>query len=376
MAHARLLGNKHLIKQLSLSLFPNLHTEVTDGSKDAVRSMLQNADAGRAISAPCKIQQPLTPAVLVVQKPTCEGLQGKKGEMDRQKQLEVTEEIDVQIRSPRSALGAERASVSKGPTDAQIRSPRRSALGAERASVSKGPTDFNQPISFLEYKRPYTTNYQKRGRVPAANDRFQEIFVKMPSEQQDSTTETDISSSPKGFTDQGLRKDCLEQKCKHSQRKRSHKPGPTTRNLFLGLDNAPLGIQPGTNPHITGNQHESFSDKVRLFIQKLTALRQEQGYPVQDYSEQLLENLGKTCQGNNDFLEETEEKCRWNPTGPETNHRSLTIKKVDWDFMGKESPLESLIRDYYNEILTKENLLARNWLNNDPSQLATTQNSG
>lgn len=301
LAHARLLGNKHLIQQLSLSLFPDLHSKVMDGSKEAVRRILENPKATRAISAPGKIQQPPALPVFVVQK------HHKKAEIkDAQKQLEVTEETDVQIKNTR-----------------------KNGLGDESISISKGQIHFNKPVTFLEYKRPHTTNYWEHGSLPDVNYRSQERFVKIPPEQQDlalKAKEPSTASSSKGFADQGLKEGSLEQKHKNS-RTRNYKSRPSTRNLFLGLDNTPMGIRPGTGHPLTANQNESLNSKVEIFIQKLTARQQEQDCVLtEDYFEQVLGNLGRIRQVNNDFLGKTEEKCQWSPVGQEAGHQSLTIK--------------------------------------------------
>ncbi|KAL8190161.1 UNVERIFIED_CONTAM: hypothetical protein K2H54_041825 [Gekko kuhli] len=162
MAHARLLGNKVLVKLLSQSLFPDLHSVVSDGSEKAVRVILQNAETSRALSAPSRIQGNLAP-VSFAKKRIYEGLQGKEAETmkDVQKCLGHTEEIKTQIGEQRT-----------------------NGSGGKNALTSEKVMHFSKSVIFLECRRPYTTNYAKYNRQSNMNDRYQETFVKKTSEQQ------------------------------------------------------------------------------------------------------------------------------------------------------------------------------------------------
>ncbi|CAI5772134.1 Hypothetical predicted protein [Podarcis lilfordi] len=347
-AHAKLHGNRDLAKQLSQSLFPNLHTVVTDGSKKAVRVILQNEEASRTVSAPCRIQTHLA-AVSVAKNQSCQDLQGKEAE----------------IKDPQSYLGAIKE------IDAQRGYRRKDVSAAKKVSICKRQTDLSEPIGILGYKRPFTAYPQKHDRLSDVNYRYQGILERTYSQLQHpqaEATDPNMSLCPEGLVNKGLKEGFLEQK-KSSKGERNKKWRPNSRNLFLGLDNTPQGRYSSMGNHVMVDNHGSFNNKVKLFVQKIAALKKEADSTLQDYySERLVENLGS--QVKQDFLWDTQqEQAKWNPVGPETNHRSITIKNLDRDFMRKESPLEILIWEYYNEIITKENLIERKWLNNNPYQL-------
>lgn len=345
LAHARLLGNKDLVKVLSRSLFPNLHSVVTDGSEKAVRVVLQNAETSRALSAPSRIQGNLAPASFA-KKRICEGLQGKEAAMikDVQKCPGRTEE-----------------------TKTQTGKQRRNTSGGKNALNSEKETGFRKSVLFLEHGRPHTTNYETHNRQSNMNDRYQERFVGKTSKQQVQVVPVK-PFSPEGFVDDNF----LKPKALSGRNQKSYKWRPKSRDLFLGLNNVLLERNSSmSNPTVLKNEG-LLNNKVKLFLQKLTDLQHEQNCPLQDYySERLQEKLGKKCyRVNQDCLLDTkQEESKWNPVGLETNHRSITIKKLDRNFIGKDSPFEIMTWDYYNEIVTKENLMERNWPNNNPYQL-------
>ncbi|OCT95323.1 hypothetical protein XELAEV_18013010mg [Xenopus laevis] len=54
LAHARLVGNKELIRNLTHSMFSNFNTTLNDGTEEGVRAMLKSSKPLRAASAPCR----------------------------------------------------------------------------------------------------------------------------------------------------------------------------------------------------------------------------------------------------------------------------------------------------------------------------------
>lgn len=344
LAHARLLGKNDLVKLLSQSLFPDLHSVVTDGSAKAVRIILQNEETSRALSAPSRIQGNLA-SVSFAKKHTCEGLQGKEAEItkDVQKCPEHTEETKTQVGGQRS-----------------------NSSGGKNALTIEKETDFSKSVLFLKHRRPHTTNYEKHSSQSIINGRYQERFLKKPSKQQVQAL------SVKPFPPEGsVDKQFPEPKGLSGRNKKSYKQRPKSRNLFLGLNNMLLGRHSSTHSRTIRKNDDLLNNKVKLFLQKITHLEHEQSCLLQDYySDRLKEKLGKKYYHvNQDCLLDSEEESKWNPVGPETNHRSITIKKLDRNFMEKDNPFTILTWEYYNEIVTKENLMERNWPNNNPYQL-------
>lgn len=310
LAHAKLLGNKELVKLLSQSLFPNLHTVVTDGREKAVKIILQNAAASRAISAPGRIQSQPRPVSAARKQHSCHGLpEGKEAEMKvAHSCLEPTEEINIQLRKQR---------------------------GTSSGTKSSGPTDFHQSVHFHAYKRPHTTNDQKFDKQSARTRKSQEFLVTSPLQQTNPPTEAEVIGRtfvPEGFAKTGLKGGFLE----HKRRSRNiHKRRPSSRNLFLGLYNSFSRIDSGMNNPMTRMEDDSINYKVKLFVQKVTALKQEQDCP---YSERLLEKTARKCPAYHDFpLNYEMEECKWKLVDSQANQRSITIKKLDTNFGRKES---------------------------------------
>uniref|UniRef100_A0ACB8FIC2 Uncharacterized protein n=1 Tax=Sphaerodactylus townsendi TaxID=933632 RepID=A0ACB8FIC2_9SAUR len=342
LAHARLLGNKDIVKRLSQSLFPDLHSVVTDGSEKAVRVILQNAETSRVLSAPSRIQSHLA-SVSVAKKSICESSQGKEAE------IKDAQECFGQGEEQRT----------------QIREQRRNTPGAKNALTGEEETDFSKSALFLEHRRPYTANYGKQYSRSNMNDRYRERLVKKPSRLQDQALDAALPVNLFLPEDKDLEPNSM-----NGRDKKSHKQRPKSRNLFLGLNNTLLRRHSSMNDYTMLKNDGLLNNKVKLFLQKITDLQREQSCPLQDYySERLQEKSGKKFQVNQDCLSYTEEQSKWNPVGSEANHRSITIKKLDRNFIRKDSPFEILTWEYYNEIVTKENLTERKWPNNNPYQV-------
>lgn len=341
VAHAKLFGDRELVKQLSRSLFPNLHSVVADDSKKAIGVLLQNTEASRAISAPCRIQKQQAAVSVTNNHSSYKIWQGKKAEIkERQNSLPATVEIN-----------------------AQLQCQKRATSGAK--GVSEGQFSFIQPA---RCKRSHTSCHQENSRLSSVKYGFAKIFPQ-PLHSAHQATDPNMSSSlryPKGHF--------LKEKCPNAK-SRSHKWRPNSRNLFLNLEYVPLEICNSKSKNLKVHNYDFLNDKIKLFLKKVATLKQEQVCHLQDYySDRLQEQIGQKSQINQDFVwDNTQEQRKWNPIGSEINHRSITIKKLDMDFTKKDSPLDILIWEYYNKLLTEENLIERHWLNNNPNQLITKQ---
>ncbi|XP_015275142.1 PREDICTED: uncharacterized protein LOC107117519 [Gekko japonicus] len=220
----------------------------------------------------------------------------------------------------------------------QMGEQRTNGSGGKNALTSEKEMHFSKSVLFLERRRPYTTNYEKYNRQSNMNDSYQETFVKKTSKQQVPALPVK-PFPPEGFVD----KDFPEPKCLSGRNKKCYKQRPKSRNLFLGLNNTLLGRHPSMNNHTVLKNDGLLNNKVKLFVQKITDLQHEQCCTLQDYySERLQEKLGKRYYNvnQNSLLDTEQEESKWNPVGPETNHRSITIKKLDGNFMGKDSPIK------------------------------------
>lgn len=342
VAHAKLIGDRELVKQLSRSLFPNLHSVMTDDSKKAIGALLQNTEVSRAISAPCRIQKQQAAVSVTNRHSSYKIWQGKEAEIKgQQNSVPVTMEMK-----------------------AQLQCQKRVTSGAK--GVSEGQVVFIQPASTATCKRSHTSCHQENGRLSSVKYSFVKNYPQ-PLHSAHEATDPTMSSSlrcPEG--------DFSKEKCPNVKR-RSHKWRPNSRSLFLNLDYMPLEICNSKSQNLKVHNYDSLNDKIKLFLEKVATLKQERVCHLQDYySDRLLEQIGQKCQINRDFVwDNSQEQRKWNPIGSEINHRSITIKKLDMDFTKKDRPLDILIWENYNKLLTEENLIERHWLNNNPNHLIT-----
>ncbi|ETE71896.1 hypothetical protein L345_02278, partial [Ophiophagus hannah] len=344
VAHAKLFGDRELVEQLSRSLFPNLHSVVTDDSKKAIGILLQNTEASRAISAPCRIQKQQASVSVTNSHSSYKIWQGKEAEIkEQQNSVPATVEMN-----------------------AQLQCQKRVTSGAK--GISEGQLVFIQPASTARCKRPHTSRHQENGRLSSVKYGFAKISPQLLHSAHQATDPSKFSSlrCPEG--------DFSKEKCPNAK-SRSHKWRPSSRSLFLNLDHIPLEIRNRKSKNLKVHNYDFLNDKIKLFLEKVATLKQERVCHLQDYySDRLQEQIGQKCQINWDFVwDNTQEQRKWKPIGSENNHRSITIKKLDMDFTKKDRPLDILIWEYYNKLLTEENLIERQWLNNNPNQLITKQ---
>lgn len=116
---------------------------------------------------------------------------------------------------------------------------------------------------------------------------------------------------------------------------------------------------------VTGYSEDHFDSKVKVFLEKVKSMQQLDSTLRDYYSQRLLDGPGKREMFALRSIDE-EERHHWLPVGEEPRHRSVTIKKLDTNFTKRDVPLDMLFMEQYNAVVTKENYLVRNWLNNNP----------
>lgn len=112
---------------------------------------------------------------------------------------------------------------------------------------------------------------------------------------------------------------------------------------------------------------EDHSDsKVKVFLEKVKSMQQPDSTLRDYYSLRMLDRSGRKEMFALTDIDEEAHHHHWLPVGEEPHHRSVTMKKLDMDFTKKDIPLDMLFMEQYNLVLTKENYLVRNWLDNNP----------
>ncbi|CAM2096603.1 unnamed protein product [Caretta caretta] len=101
-----------------------------------------------------------------------------------------------------------------------------------------------------------------------------------------------------------------------------HTLRPSSRNPFLGLRETPVEMPSFVKAQVMARVEAGFNDKVKLFVQKLKALRQQQGSLLKDYySERLLDKSERKHRANQGLLLDTQQEQRkWTLVGAEPNH--------------------------------------------------------
>ncbi|KYO41453.1 hypothetical protein Y1Q_0006259 [Alligator mississippiensis] len=341
VAHAKLFGNKDLIKQLSQNTFSAFSTTVTDKTDQVLRVILQHGQDTRRASAPSRLQ---------FQKAFIP-LAGKKSE---EKSQDEQEKKDASTRGPR-VLENE---INLGIADVRKNSER------GYNSTSGHWWGAGKQVHF-DHPRPHTSKDQKFDRKHFVAN----YSLHMPSPSNVNIPGLRTPVSLEGRTDNKRLKGHFPRHSHRSGSSSNYNMRPRSRNLFLWLGEAPVDMPSFVKAQAEVSKETSFNDRVNLFIQKVIALKYEEDSVFKDYyAERLLEKSGRNHSMHQDLLKDMqEEQNKWNFAGTEPNHRSITIKKLDRNFIRNDVPPEILTWEYYNEILTKENQVERKWLNNNPN---------
>ncbi|KAE8625630.1 hypothetical protein XENTR_v10006343 [Xenopus tropicalis] len=308
LAHARLVGNKEMIRSLTQSMFSNYNTTLNDGTEEAMRAMLRTSKPIRAASAPCR---PMS------------GWSNKS---------KYTADISHGMRTGTSALDFR-----------SLNSNRKSLISAARlksAPLAQAARDKHVKYHALETLNSLSINQKCQNVKEGAEviHRSQDMAA------MNRDRHTNGISWPENNS-QLLRR-------------------PKTAGI--SSDTAELESE----GHLLQTRGHSFPKSMdfdrqfKLFIEKVKSMQQEDSVLRDYYSDRLLDGAGK--RETVLLPKDEEERRQWLPVGEESHHRSVTLKQLDRNFSKTDVPQDILYMEQYNLVLTKENFTVRNWHNNDP----------
>ncbi|MEE6470508.1 hypothetical protein FKM82_008990 [Ascaphus truei] len=338
MAHARLIGNKDLIKHLAHSFNATLN----DRSEEAVRAIVKHGKPLRVASAPW------SRSCMSDTNKSCRGNISLRKIMDEN--ISETESTDFIV------------------------------FKTEKKSPNAFPRFYSAPgarqgVKKLVQFHNYRVDEPKKNNLFAVHSISQTTFLAKNHESQN-------AGRP--------RAEIL--KCKHSpdtvatitknQLAKEVKLSEHGQCLRSESNTTLVGTRPKTSPFLdTGGiksdnpslakdtipiPKDDFESRVKLFIDKVNSMQHNSS--LRDYySDRLLDGPGKKETAS---LRD-EEQREWSLVGQEPYHRSVTIKELDRNFTRNDIPVDILFMEQYNLVLTKENFTVRNWKNNNPHVTAS-----
>lgn len=116
------------------------------------------------------------------------------------------------------------------------------------------------------------------------------------------------------------------------------------------------------------SRQNDLSERIRRFVQSAEVQTRHRGATSTPYNAQSLGEILGSGKRKRVFMDqlpcatEGDDEQKWRPTAS----RSLTMRSLDYRSSHRDIPVELLVLESYNALVTKENLEERKWMNNNP----------
>ncbi|CAH2223371.1 Hypothetical predicted protein [Pelobates cultripes] len=331
LAHARLVGNKAMIKHLTNL---NFNTILDAESGKELRNILKNGKPLRAASAPCR------PLSMMSFKSDKDMRYVKDGQVTNRELLDFGHfKTNRKSHRPHHRFYSAPGIRQTGQKQVQIHDFREDECEHTNLIMTAPPHLQTNPTTTNEAILSDGESYTETLKIKEVPETFSITVDKAKHEMHGPENSSRV-------------------------RKRSKS---TTFHSVGDRDKLDLSLE--SKLKITSDKDMDSKNKVKLFVEKIQSLQQQDSTLKDYYSQRML--AGAKKKDISTLSDEVEEQRQWMPSGEERQQRSMTIKKLDRNFTRKDIPIDILFMEQYNSLLTKENFTVRRWFNNNPYLPAT-----